>query len=88
MAAVIFCEPSLPRNVYTEASLSYARFPIYLSTTARLRDYAANNIKIFIIRRLIESNRQRLLSETLLLRVLLGYLVGGTQVPPGSAESA
>lgn len=47
-------------------------------------DYATNNIKIFIVRRLIESNG---LSRTLLPQVL-GCLVGGTQVPPGSAESA
>lgn len=38
------------------------RFPIYLSPrrSREILDYAANNIKIFIARRLIESNGQRL----------------------------
>lgn len=46
-------------------------------------DYAENNIKIFIARRLIEWAMAVLDAFARSTR-----LVGGTQVPPGSPESA
>lgn len=70
MAVGIFYEPSA--TMYTEASLSARAFS-HLSISVEKRrfqmgDYAANNIKIFIARWLIESNGQRL-SGTLLPEV-------------------